>query len=409
MDRDPAPRTARDRQLDWLNFLLADVRGGLGPYVSVFLLTQAGWDQATIGAVLTVSGLIGIAAQAPVGAWIDRTRRKRGLLAGGIAALAASALAIAHFPSLPVVLAADVAMAVLGAVFAPTVAAITVGLVAREALAGRLARNAACDRAGNVSVGLVAGLVGWAFGQRAVFYLVPFFGLLTVAVLLAIPPGAIDHARARGLDPAAAGGPEPKPLPWRDLLRTGPLLVLAAALALFHFANAPMLPLLGQKLALAHPGAATLLLSACVVAAQLVSIPAALLVGARADRWGRRPLLLLAFAALPLRGLLLAASDNAAWLIAVQALDGVALGALDALLALVLADLTRGTGRYNAARGVVGTVQGIGGSLSNLAAGLLVVGAGYGAAFLALAGVAALALVLVAALMPETRPTPGSV
>ena len=34
-------------QLDWLNFFLADVRGGLGPYVGVFLLTQAHWDQAT--------------------------------------------------------------------------------------------------------------------------------------------------------------------------------------------------------------------------------------------------------------------------------------------------------------------------------------------------------------------------
>jgi MFS family permease len=390
-----------DRRLDALNFLLADVRGGLGPYVGVFLLTQASWDQATIGAVLTVSGLIGITLHVPVGALIDATRHKRGLLVGGVALLSASALAIAHAPTLPVVLAADIAMAVLGAVFAPTVAAITVGMVGRNRLAARLGRNAAFDRTGNIFIAGVAGLVGWAFSQQAVFYLTPLFGALTVAAVLAIPPRAIDHERARGLDGAQAHDHAP-PAGWRVLLERRPLLVLATGVALFHFANAPLVPLLGQKLALAYPGEATVLLSACIVTAQLVSIPTALLVGARADRWGRKPLLLVAFAALPLRAVLYAVSDHPAWLIAVQVLDGIGLGALEALLALVLADVMRGTGRYNAARGVVGTVQGIGGSLSNAAAGLLVVTAGYGAAFLTLAVPALLAFLLMLLAMPET-------
>ncbi len=395
-------RMSHGARLDALNFLLADVRGGLGPYVGVFLLTQAHWDPATIGAVLTVSGLIGISLHAPVGALIDATRHKRGLLLAGIAALAASALAIAHVPTLPVVLAADIAMAVLGAVFAPTVAAITVGLVRRNELAARLGRNAAFDRAGNVFIAGVAGLVGWAVSQQAVFYLTPLFGAVTAAVVLSIPAGAIDHERARGLDEARARRHEP-PAGWGVLLRRGPLLVLAASLALFHFANAPLVPLLGQKLALAHPAEATLLLSAGIVTAQLVSIPMALLVGARADRWGRKPLLLAGFAALPLRSLLYAASDHPAWLVAVQILDGVSLGALDALLALVLADVMRGTGRYTAARGVVGTVQGVGGSLSNAAAGLIVVQAGYDAAFLLLTAVGLLSFLLVLVAMPETR------
>ena len=194
-----APVTYGGR-LDALNFLLADVRGGLGPYVGVFLLTQAHWDPATIGAVLTVSGLIGITLHAPVGALIDATRHKRGLVVAGIAALAVSALAIAHVPTLPVVLAADIAMAVLGAVFAPTVAAITVGLVRRHELAARLGRNAAFDRTGNIFIAGVAGLVGWAVSQQAVFYLTPLFGVLTATVMLSIPAVAIDHERARGLD-----------------------------------------------------------------------------------------------------------------------------------------------------------------------------------------------------------------
>jgi MFS family permease len=131
-------------------------------------------------------------------------------------------------------------------------------------------------------------------------------------------------------------------------------------------------------------------------------VPTALLVGARADTWGRKPILLAGFAALPPRGVLYTVSDDPAFLIAVQALDGIALGILDALLALVLADIMRGTGRYNVARGVVGTVQGIGGSLSNIVAGLIVVTAGYAAAFLTLAAVAMIALVIMLVAMPET-------
>ena len=384
------------------------MRGGLGPYVGIFLLGHAHWDQATIGMVLTISGLIGISLHAPIGAFIDATRHKRALLIGGVGALAVSAIAIVEAPTLPVVLAADIVMAVLGAVFAPTVAAITVGIVLREQLAARLARNAACDRAGNIFAAAVAGLAGWALSLEAVFYLIPLFAALTTAAVLSVPAGAIDHERARGLDGAPAAD-HPHAESWRAMLRHRPLLVLAAAMALFHFANAPILLLLGLELERQHPATVTLFMSAAVVTSQLVSIPVALLVGARADRWGRRPLLLLGLAALPLRALLYASTDHPAWIVAGQLLDGISLGTLDALLALVLADIMRGTGRYNAARGVVGTVQGIGGSTSNVVAGFIVVGAGYAAAFTVLAAVAAAGFVLVLLALPETGPAPAKV
>src|SRR4051795_12256228 len=154
--------------LDWLNFLLADVRGGLGPYVSVFLLTEAHWDQATIGAVLTVSGIIGITLHTPVGALIDTTHRKRALLIAGVVALSICALSIPWAPTVPVVLAADITMAVLGAVFAPTVAAITLGLIGREFLAAWLARNAVFDGIGNLLIAAMAAGIGTAISLRAV-------------------------------------------------------------------------------------------------------------------------------------------------------------------------------------------------------------------------------------------------
>ena len=393
--------------LDWLNFFLADVRGGLGPYLGVFLLTQANWNPATIGAVLTVSGLIGITLHTPIGALIDATHFKRGLIVVGTCALAVSALAIAWSPTFPVVLTADILLAIAGAIFAPTVAAITLGITAKQALPARLGRNAAFDRAGNIFIAILAGLIGWGFSQRAVFYLVPLFAVLTTLAVLSIPVSAINHDRARGL--VHHRTEHEKPLGWSVLLERQPLVILTAANALFHFANAPMLPLLGQRLALAHPGMETALTSACIITAQLVTIPVALLVGWKANSWGRKALLLIGFGALPIRGILYTLSDHAVWLVSVQILDGIAAGTLDALVPLVLADVMLGTGRYNLARGMLGTVQGVAGSLSNIVAGALVVGFGYNATFLALAGVAVMGFLLLLMAMPETTSGDGSV
>ncbi|MGB6699482.1 MAG: MFS transporter, partial [Methylocella sp.] len=172
--------------LDWLNFFLADVRGGLGAYVNVFLLTRAQWSQATIGAVLSTSGLIGIMAHPAVGAFIDRTRAKRALIIAGAFVLSGCGLAIVWMPLLPVVLIADTTMAVLGGVFAPAVAAITLGLCGREALPARLGRNAAFDRAGNVFIAAFIGIVGVAYSQKAPFYLAPLFAALTTIAVLSI-------------------------------------------------------------------------------------------------------------------------------------------------------------------------------------------------------------------------------
>lgn len=387
-------------RLDALNFFLADVRGGLGSFVSVFLLTEAHWTAVQIGAVLTVSGLLGITLHTPMGALIDATRAKRALLVAGVVLLAACAIAIERMPTGPVVFLADVVMAVLGAVFAPTVAAMTLGLVPQREFAARLARNAVFDRVGNVFIVALVGLTGWWFSQRTTFYLVPFFAVLSALAALSIPADAIDHDRARGFTREQHAS---RPEDWWTLLsQHRPLLILAMTVAIFHFANASMLPLVGQKLALAHPGLEAPLLSACILVAQLVTIPVAILVGMKADLWGRKPLLVAACAALVLRGIVFAAFDNASILVAAQILDGISGGILDVLIPLLLADMVRGTGRYNVSRGLVSTIQGVGGSLSNVAAGTLVAIAGYGTALSVLAIVAASALALAVLHIPET-------
>jgi MFS family permease len=171
---------------------------------------------------------------------------------------------------------------------------------------------------------------------------------------------------------------------------------------LFHLANAAMLPQVGQKLAAAYPKEATAMMSACIVAAQLVMVPIALLVGRTADTWGRKPLFLAGFAALPIRAVLYTFSDNSFWLVGVQVLDGVGAGIFGALTPLVIADIMRGTGRYNLAQGAVTTAQGIGASLSGLTAGVIVDHYGYAVTFLSLGAVAAVALIVFAIGMQET-------
>ena len=388
--------------LDAVNFLLADVRGALGPFLNVFLVTQQHWSQTETGLVTMIGGLLGLAAQTPIGAAIDETRAKRGAILLALAVLAIGAVIIFALPSFWPVLIAKGLMAVAGDVFGPAVAALTLGLYARKQLARRMGRNSAFDHAGNVTIAIVAGAVGYAFSQRAVFLLVPVFAVLAGIAVLSIPYKAIDLDRARDLDGAAGNGRSAAPAGYGILLKTRPLVIFGLCVMLFHFANAPLLPLVGQKLAAAHPQEATAMMSACIVAAQLVMLPIAVLVGRTADSWGRKPLFLAGFGILPIRAVLYTFSDNSTWLISIQLLDGVGAGVFGALSPLVIADIMRGTGRYNLAQGAIATLHGIGASVSGLVAGVIVDHFGYSPAFLALAAVATVVLTVFALVMPET-------
>jgi MFS family permease len=389
--------------LDAINFLLADVRGALGPYLNVFLVTQQHWSQSQVGVVTTISGLLGLAVQTPIGAAIDETRAKRGAMVLALAVLGVGAIIIFAWPSFWPVLFANSLMAIVGDVFGPAVAALTLGLYARKQLARRMGRNSAFDHAGNVGIAVVAAAVGYAFSQRAVFLLVPIFAVLASIAVLSIPAKAIDYNRARDLDGERDGAASAaKPADYGILFKSRSLVVFGLCVMLFHLANAALLPLVGQKLAAAYPEEATAMMSACIIAAQAVMLPIALLVGRTADSWGRKPLFLAGFAILPVRAVLYTLSDNSFWLVGVQVLDGVGAGIFGALTPLVIADIMRGTGRYNLAQGAIATVQGIGASLSGLAAGVIVDRFGYSVAFLTLGAAALVAAIIFALLMPET-------
>jgi hypothetical protein len=295
----------------------------------------------------------------------------------------------------------QVATGASGAIFPPAIAAITLGIVGPKAFARRVGRNEAFNHAGNATAAVLAGGTAYFFGPIAVFWVMAAMAVASIVATLSIPAGAIDHAVARGLT-VEQEEKHDQPSGFRVLLECRPLLIFAACVTMFHFANAAMLPLVGQKLALADRDIGTALMSVCIVAAQVVMVPMAMLVGAKADSWGRKPLFLLGFAILPIRGALYTFSDNSFWLVGVQLLDGVGAGIFGALFPLVVADLTRGTGRFNVSQGAIATAQGVGASLSNTVAGFIIVWAGYSAAFLFLGGVAAIAFLLYWLAMPET-------
>ena len=408
----PRPSHARRERLpalDAMNFFLADVRDGLGPYLAIYLVSVRGpvhgWNEASAGVVMTIAGIAGLIANAPAGALIDRVHAKRAVL---VAAAVAVTLASASLPFVEgfwAVAAGQSLAAVAASVFAPGIAAISLGIVGPKAFTARIGRNEAFNHAGNAVSAALAGLLAWKFGPVVVFWLMAGLAALSIGATLSLDPQRIDHAMARGCsddDEEADDACDPPSL-WQTLKGAPTLAWFAAAGFLFHLSNAAMLPSVGQLLAREVGGdKATSLTSACIVGAQLVMVPVAMIVGRKADDWGHRPIMLVAFAVLAARGLLYTVSDAPGWLLAIQLLDGVGAGILGALGPVIVAAIMRGSGRFNVAQGAVTTIQGIGGALSTSLAGVMIVGAGYHAAFWLLAVIAGGGLVLYRLVMPET-------
>lgn len=387
--------------LDSLNFFLADVRDGLGPYLAIYLLAVHQWDPASIGVVMTLAGIAALISQGPAGALIDRTRRKRAVVAIAAVLVTASCVLLPFVSSFSLVALTQAASAVAASVFAPAISAISLGITGPRAFTRRTGRNETFNHAGNAAAALLAGGLAYLYGPVVVFYLMAAMALASVVAISCVSANAIDHDVARGFDPDHVTD-HAQPSGLRVLLANRPLLVFAVCCALFHLANAAMLPLVSQKLAQINLHLATPLTSACIVAAQLVMVPVAWLVGIKADSWGRKPLLLAGFMILPLRGVLYTLSNDPYWLVAVQMLDGIGAGIFGALFPVIVKDLTQGTGRFNVSLGALSTAFGLGAALSSSLAGFVVQQAGYDAAFLTLAGVAAVALALLALAMPET-------
>ncbi len=386
------------RGLDWLNFFLADVQSGVGPFLAIYLAGW-GWNEQTIGIVLTGGGMAGIIAQTPAGALADRVRSKRALIACGLVALALGALLIAVTPAFWPVMAAQTLIGVSSSVFGPTVVAISLGVVGRQLFDRRQGRNQTFNSAGNVVAAVAMGFIGYFLSNRGIFFFVVAFTIPTLWALSRIRSSEIDYEVARGSDDGAPAAN----LSHIALLKDRPLLIFLVCAVLFHFANAAMLPLLGEMLSKGHGRTSMMFMSTCVVTTQMVVALLASWSSIKAQQWGRKPLLLIAFGVLPVRGVLYTLTGATSALVAIQILDGIAAAIFGVVSVLVIADLTKGTGRFNLTLGAVTTAVGIGAALSQAIAGGIVQRFGYDAGFLFLATVAGAAFLLLWIAMPETR------
>jgi MFS family permease len=396
------PKTARSlRALDIVNLLQADIGAGVGPFLAVYLMAARRWRPEMIGLTLSAQGLASVLAQTPGGALVDYLWRKRLLIAAGAIGVGIGSLATIHAHSRRAVIAAQAFTGAAGVLLGPAIAAVTLGLVGRAAFSRRIGRNESFNHAGNVIAAAIAGLIGKIWGPSAIFEFAALASLATAGAALAIDERQIDHDLAREAPPD--GETAKRFAGMRELPSDRRIPTFFGCAVLFHFANAAMLPLVGQRLAAESRANATLYMSACILVAQAVMAIVAPLAG-RAARVGRKSVLMAGFAALPLRGILYTFSSAPWYLISVQALDGIGAGVFGVVAVIIISDLARGTGRFNLMQGALATVIGVGASASNFLTGVVVQHAGYNAGFIVLSAIAASALAALAFAMPETLP-----
>lgn len=400
--RRPSPSRQSLRGLDWFIFFLADVQTGFGPFVAVYLTTQK-WTQVEIGFVLSIGGLVALIGQMPGGAIIDAARSER-LVAGlAVATIGVSALGYAAWPIFPVVVAAATLHAAASCVLGPAIAAISLGLVGRFAIGERFGRNARYASLGCGVAAAVMGTVGHLLSSRAVFLVTFMLAIPTLLALASIRDREIDPQRAHGA--VARKVPDANATSVLHLMRQRPLLIFAGSVLLLQLANAAMLPLMAGVVTTRSSEWATVLIAACIIVPQAIVALTSPWVGRTAQLWGRRPLLLLGFAALAIRGVLFATVSDPYLLVAVQVFDGVTAAVFSVMIPLIVADVAFGSGHFNLAQGIVGTATGIGASLSTVLAGYVADRFGSSVAFMGLAGVAATGLAMIWLVMPETRPS----
>ena len=366
--------------LQWLNFFMADMQAGIGPFLGVFLLAH-GWKSGLIGSVMTIGGIAGMIMTIPAGALIDATTRKRTyVIIPGICAVLASTL-ILFSQNFWLVSLSQVATAIAGAAIGPAVNGITLGIVRQAGFNRQNGHNQAFNHAGNVVGAALSGFLGWKFGMPAVFWLAAVFGILSIISVLMIPNKAIDNKVARGLSDQSG---DDKPSGFKVLAECKPLLILAAALACFHLGNGAMLPLYGLAVVSAKHNDPASFVAITIVVAQTVMIATSLIAMRMAEKRGYWLVLLISFLALPVRGLIAAHAISRWGVYPVQIRDGIGAGLQSVAVPGLVARILNGSGRVNVGQGAVMTVQGMGAAFSPAIGGWIAQDIGYSPTFLIL-------------------------
>lgn len=401
-DTGVSPSDQSLRALDGVNLFVAAALAGFGPFVAVFLGDQ-GWSQEKIGFVLSAGTIAALLAQVPGGELLDLVRSKRSLVALGTVMVGLAAVIIALWPAFLPVSVALLLQGVTGGFLGPGIASISLGLVGHDLLGERLGRNQRFKSIGSLAAAGILGVVGYLLSNRGIFLATSMLVFPALLALIRIRASDIHFGRSVGA-PDHHHATIPPRVRRRAFWRNRSLLIFAGCLFLFQMVDASMLPLIGGTLAHTEGSGSALIMSGLLIVPQVLVALMAPWAGRWAKSWGRRPLLLVGFGVLPIRALLFALIADPMLLMAVQVLDGVSGTVLGVLQALIIADLTNGTGRFNLAQGFVGVVSGIGASASTTLFGLMAGSFGPAAGFLAMALMGFAAVAAVWLFMPETKP-----
>lgn len=386
------------RGLDFINFTLADVRDGIGPFLGIYLLSAQHWNLRDIGIATSIATFAGVVVQTPAGALVDRFKNKKTIVSVASVLIGVGTLLILIKPGYSIVIVSQVIVGVAATFIAPSVAAMTLGLVGYKKLEQRTGRNEMFNHGGNVTSAVVSGLIGYYLGLQGIFIFTLLLSFASVYFLRFIDNNEINYQLSRG----SFSEKKTHSLKSSSGIITNPVfLIFTTCCVLYHFANAAMLPLAGQYIVSENKVNASVYMSACIVIAQLVMVPTAAWCS-RKSTSGRKWLMLVCFAALPIRGLLYTLSPNPYFITSVQVLDGLSAGIFGVVSILIVADLTKGSGHFNLANGILITAVGLGASLSNVAGGYIANLFSFRYAFLFLSVVAAMAFVICLLFMKET-------
>ena len=380
--------------LNAANFFQAEAVGVVLPLLNTFL-KEAHWRYDEIGVATALLGLGTLLFQTPAGVLVDRIKNRRLLF---FVASIAVGICFGVIPFVPrTALWIDSLLFLSGvaqSIFIPVLGALALALVGYKALNRTLGENQGWNHAGNIVAALLAFVAVRYFGSASIFY--------SVAIASLVGAFSVYWMRKQDLnEETASGDGKQSDVKWGTILRDRSVLFLLAAVALFHLANAPILPV--TALYIKKLGGSSELTTFTVLSAQLVMVPVAWATGRLCDSWGRKPIMAVAFWVLPFRILSYTLAHDPRMVVFLQALDGIGAGIYSVAIVAFAADLTRGKGQFNSLLGIFATAQAIGGVVGPIVSGLVLQHFGFNITFIGFAALALLAAATFQLLVPSTQ------
>jgi MFS family permease len=390
--------------LSCLSFLIADVQGGVGPFLAVYLEDSLNWGLNEIGIALATLNIVTVISQIPSGIIIDLVNWKRLLIAISCLFVALGCLLIVNATTLTLVVIAQSIIGIASSIIPSAVTAITLGLVGSKYFPKRISVNSAFNHAGNIYTALITGIFAQWLGINWILYVVVFFCLASLVPLLLIKQNEINNNQARALPKKVSQENKvEQPISLFRLLTQRPFIIFCVAILLFQFSNAAQLPLVGQELGKISPHYASLFMASSIITAQLVMVLVAYALGFILKEARRKPLIMIAFGVLIVRSCFYMVTRNSYILLSVEILDGIASGILGVTAIVIIAELGKNSGRFNFMQGLAAFCVGIGAALSNLVGGYVAQLVGVNISFLTLGLIAIIGMLFFGALMPETK------